>query len=272
MSENGDIGDVGGNTTTPRHQPRNNQLMHWFFTWNNYEKHDLEMLDTFFKSICNKYCFQEETGENGTPHLQGVISLKHRMRWTEFGLPKAIHWEKVAHLTKSYLYCSKKETRTGEIFAYNYEIPYVERINCLWNWQDKIIKIITETPDNRTINWFWEPTGCAGKTTFQKYLYTHYEDVVVLSGKGSDMKNGIVEFHKKSGKLPKIVCINIPRSVDQQFVSFQGIEEVKDMFFFSPKYEGGMICGASPHVLIFANEEPNRDELSSDRWNIIRLS
>lgn len=262
----------GGNTNLPPRSEKTNQLMHWFFTWNNYESSDCEMLDTFFKGIASKFCFQEETGENGTKHLQGVISLKRRARWTEFGLPRAIHWEKVEHLTKAYQYCSKRETRTGKVFAFNFELPYSEEISHLYNWQKSLIKLVEKTPDNRTINWIWERNGCAGKTTFQKYLFTHFPDVVVLSGKGADMKNGIVEFHKKTGQLPKIIIINIPRSVDQQFISFQGIEEVKDMFFFSPKYEGGMICGASPHVLIFSNERPNLDELSNDRWNIIDIN
>ena len=39
------------------------------------------------------YAFQEETGEQGTPHLQGIISLKKKMRDTEFNLPSKIHWE-----------------------------------------------------------------------------------------------------------------------------------------------------------------------------------
>lgn len=90
---------------------------------------------------------------------------------------------------------------------------------------------------------------------------------MVVSGKGSDMKNGIIQYKEKNGCLPKIILINVPRtSID--FVSFTGIEEIKDMFFFSGKYEGGMVCGPSPHVYIFANNRPDTNKMSADRWNI----
>jgi len=175
---------LGGNTKIPpKSQP--SQLLHWFFTWNNYTSKDIEILETIFKQFCFKYCFQEETGEQGTPHLQGVISLKKRMRWSEFGLPRDIHWEKVKHVTKSYEYCSKTETRTGKVFTFNYELPYSLNLS-LYDWQVSITKIIDKKANNRTIHWVWEPSGCRGKTTFQKWIYTRYADCVVLSGKGSE--------------------------------------------------------------------------------------
>jgi len=271
MNDFGDNGDGGGNTITPPLSKRSTQCLHWCFTYNNYSPSDLEILETCFKYLCFKYCFQEETGENGTRHLQGVISLKKRARWSEFGLPKDIHWEVCRHVTKSYAYCSKIETRTGNVFSLNFTVPYVENIEKLYGWQSNIIKLLSEEPDKRTINWYHEPDGGAGKTTFQKYIFTHFNGVVILSGKGSDMKNGVVNYLKTTGGLPKIVLINIPRSVDSDFISYQGIEEIKDMFFFSGKYEGGMVCGASPHVLVFANRTPITEKMSLNRWSITNL-
>ena len=109
--------------------------------------------------------------------------------------------------------------------------------------------------------------GCRGKTTLQKYIYTHYKKCIVLSGKASDMKNGIIEYEKKNNILPEIVLINVPRS-SKDYISYTGIEEIKDMFFYSGKYEGGMVCGANPHVICFANDEPEREKMSADRWRI----
>lgn len=272
MDEIETIETAGGNTKIPPPVKQSTQCMHWCFTWNNYEPSDIETLETLFKHLCHKYCFQEETGANGTKHLQGVISLKKRARWTEFGLPKVIHWEKCQNLTKAYLYCSKNDTRTGGIFAFNYELPFTEEINNLYDWEKKILKILDTEPDKRTLYWIHEPNGCAGKTTFQKYVFTHYKECVVLSGKGADMKNGIVNYLKTTGKLPRIVLINIPMSVDMNYISYTGIEEVKDMFFFSGKYEGGMVCGKNPHVIIFANREPDYGECAKDRWKVLDIS
>ena len=63
-----------------------NARMHWFFTFNNYNSEDINILRKVFNELCYMYAFQEETGESGTHHLQGIISMKKRARWTEFGL------------------------------------------------------------------------------------------------------------------------------------------------------------------------------------------
>ena len=150
----------------------------------------------------------------------------------------------------------------------NVEKPYKIDIK-LYEWQKGIVKILDSKPDDRTIHWFWEPDGKAGKTTFQKWIFLNYERVMVLSGKASDIKNGIVQYKLKNKVLPKIILINIPRCQDH--ISWGGIEQVKDMFFYSPKYEGGMVCGPNPHVMIFSNKEPAIEAMSQDRWKITRL-
>jgi hypothetical protein len=127
--------------------------------------------------------------------------------------------------------------------------------------------------DDRSIFWVWEPTGGKGKTVFQKHLFTPYTDrrIIVLSSKASDMKNGIIEYAEKNGALPEIILVNKPRCAEQQCVSFQGLEEIKDKFFFSGKYKGGMVCGPSPHVCVLANEPPEWNKFSSDRWRVFRI-
>lgn len=260
-----------GNTKTPVKSKQPLQRMHWCFTWNNYKPNDIETLETLFKHLCHKYAFQEEIGEDKqTPHLQGVMSLKKRARWSEFGLPLCIHWEPCAHLTRAYEYCTKDETRVAGTRPYtlNYELPFKQEIKTLFQWEKDIINIINGPKENRSIYWFWEPNGCAGKTTFQKYLVGRFEGVLALSGKGSDMKHGVISYKNTTGIFPKIILINFPRSLDKDYISWTGIEEVKDMFFYSPKYEGGMVVGPSPFVFCFANEFPNTDKMSPDRWKI----
>ena len=86
------------------------------------------------------------------------------------------------------------------------------------------------------------------------------------------MKNGILEYEEKNHALPKIVLINIPRCQDTDHISWQGIEEIKDMFFFSPKYHGGQVCHANPHLFIFSNEEPPLWKMSEDRWVVHEIT
>lgn len=79
--------DLGNTNTKSSQYKQGNQRINWCFTYNNYEKNEIYKITERLNEISKQYVFQEETGENGTPHLQGVISLKKRMRWSEFKLP-----------------------------------------------------------------------------------------------------------------------------------------------------------------------------------------
>lgn len=206
------------------------------------------------------------------PHLQGMIWCKKKHRDTEFKLLKGAHFETLKDVDDTANYCNKDKTHDGKHRAmWGFPIKFVQDIDNLYDWEIDILELLKSEPDNRSIRWFWEPNGCRGKTTFQKYIYTHLENVVVLSGKSADMKNGIIEYHKQHQKLPEIILVNVPKS-SLKYVSYTGLEEIKDMFFFSGKYEGGMVCGKCPHLLVFANEEPNYKQMSSDRFKVFCIN
>ncbi|AXQ66127.1 MAG: putative viral replication protein [Circoviridae sp.] len=252
-----------GNTKPPLVNP----AIKWVFTLNNYTDNDYKSI----KKLCSVYCrcavIGKEVGEQGTPHLQGYIEFKTKARpKSKFKFTNKIHWEK-AQGTKddNYVYC----TKDGDFWTLNMESPYDISLNLL-PWQNYIVHRIDSPIDDRRIYWVWDKEGCKGKTLLAKWLFLKRDNVVVLSGKAADMKHGVVEYQNKNGCLPKIVIINIPRST-LDYVSYTGIEEIKDMFFFSGKYEGGMVCGKNPHVLIFANEEPQYDKMSADRWKVYNV-
>lgn len=217
----------------------------------------------------------EVSPTTGKPHLQGSIWCKNKHRDTEFKTLKGGHFETLKDVDDVSNYCNKDETHDG-IYRVSWGFPepkYIETIpdEKLYDWELDILTKLKLEPDKRSLFWYWEPDGCAGKTTFQKYLFTNFENVIVLSGKACDMKNGIIAYQEKNKCLPKIVLINIPKS-RLNHVSYAGLEEIKDMFFYSGKYEGGMVCGKSPHVFIFANEEPDTSKMSSDRFKVHEIN
>jgi len=260
--------DMVGNT---KKQPcQANQLKNWFFTFNNYTESDILLLKKVFLEICDKYIFQEETGENGTKHLQGTIILHKKMRWTEFNLPKAIHWEKTNNLDKSLLYCCKAETRTGEVFFKGCLPPRkLKIIDTLKNWQTKLDNIIKSEPDDRKIIWVADKEGNNGKTQLAKYFIKMYDACYITEGKKSDIVNIVYNRLLKSDDMG-LVILDVPR--DNKTVSYKSIEEIKNGIICNTKYETGIKLINSPHVVVFSNFWPDLDKFTHDRWEIYTIT
>lgn len=238
-----------------------------FFTYFYKSIDEIVPIVTELKTKAFKGKVQTELTKEGRPHLQGMIWCKTKCRDTCFKLLKGAHFERLKNEDDTANYCNKDESHDG-IYRTCWGFPkpkYVEELDILFDWEKEIIDIINSPTNRRDIHWYWEPDGCRGKTTFQKYVITHFDRVLMLSGSGHNMKNGIVQYKNKQGDVPRIILINIPRD-DLSNVSYTGLEEVKDMVFYSGKYEGDMICEPCPHVIIFANEPPDKNNrISKDK-------
>lgn len=257
--------DAGGNTGTPASK-QTLQYTYWCFTYNNYTLEKIEQIEQIFRHECNWYVFQEETGEKGTPHLQGTICLKKKQRLTELKkLNNEIHWENTKSVAASLVYCSKAETKTGKIYTHGIEIPEPLEIEEPYGWQKEVIDIIKTKPDKRSIYWFWEPKGNVGKTTLCKYLVVKH-NALIVTGKSSDMFHAIAKNPKKR----TIIIVDVPRSA-QDFINYGAIEQIKNGLIFSGKYEGSQMVFNCPHVIVFSNDTPEIEKLSLDRWKIIRI-
>lgn len=248
---------------------------HWCFTLNNYTISEMEMFKTSNSSIVPRLIFQQEKGEEKeTPHLQGYLMFASKKRpFSVFKNCNRIHWEKMKGTVDDNIkYCSKDSDRIAgtEVYLRGIELPFKQSIKELKKWQSHILDILKEKPSDRHIYWYWEDKGGIGKTTFQKYVFTHLDNVLICSGKSADMKHAVVDFIEKRKMYPKIILVNIPRA-SLDYISWSGIEEVKDMFFHSGKYEGGQVCGPCPHMIMFANEPPDKTKVSKDRWKIKEL-
>lgn len=242
----------------------------WCFTCNNYSEDDISLIKEILVPKCSVVCLGFEVGESGTPHIQGYFKLLVKSRpSTIFGSFKKCHFEKCKGTQEqNLLYCQKD----GNFFFFDINEPerFVQEITEFYDWQLPILDNLKTIADDRTINWVYGRDGCNGKTTFQKYIYTHFKDCLILGGKSADMKNAIAKSYANSKRFPRIILINIPKSVEH--VSWGGIEEIKDMCFYSGKYEGDIICGPNPHLYIFSNNEPPEDQYSENRHiNLITI-
>lgn len=253
----------------------------WCFTWNNYRQHDIDTLLTYFSSVDGlKYVFQQEQcPETSTPHLQGVMRFPNAVCMNfQDNISKKIHWERCRNWNKSKAYCSKVDSRVGNVFTNveNLKIrqPLINHfdISIATDWQSDILQLIETNPDDRTINWYWEDEGKVGKSRLTRHILLKYKNsALAVLGSNRDILYGITTFVKNEKNDLKILIIDVPRS-SYHNISYKAMEQVKNGFFFNSKYESEMVIFNPPHIIVFSNFPPDYPELSVDRWNVVKIN
>lgn len=238
---------------------------YWCFTLNNYTEEHISSISSIIKERCSKGGFGKEIAPTtGMHHLQGFISFHEKARPAGvFGI-KEIHWTLCkGNLQQNVNYISK------DGICFNHGLPKpIKIISELYPWQQKIVDIVEADVDDRTVHWIYDKEGCKGKTALCKYLTVKHK-AICLGGKPADVRNGIVEYQKThEGITPPLILLNIPRSINSEYLSYEALENIKDMYFYSGKYEGGQVCGNAPHLFIFSNDLPDLSKMTSDRWKI----
>jgi len=286
MTQNSSNSSGGGNTISPpTHKKKQiSPAKKWCFTMNNYTEEAYSSIIRVLDDSCDVAIIGKEIGESGTPHLQGYCEFKVKCR------PKSvisqvavseltgtqiiewaysIHWEKAkGSKQQNVRYCSKDDKKAWtKGCKVKKELKLIKESQ-LYQWQKNIIKEIDGEPDDRKVMWYWSHEGCIGKTAFGKWLFAR-KGAYVLNGKGTDVRNGIIQYYQHEGDTPEFIIYPIPRCHGSDYVSYEALENIKDMFFYSGKYEGGMVCGNAPHLLILANAPPKESKLSMDRWDIV---
>lgn len=287
-----EIGDnlemgVVGNTDIVSSTPFDTraQFVYWMFTLNNYIDGDVERLEKRFKEGCQFYRFQKEVGEKcGTKHLQGVCHFKGKLRLKQLkdNYCNRANWRPTRSGAAND-YCMKAATFDGErweggtmkeLKGKTLKVPLLTQIITREMLKPRQIKIADKFLEkcgmwDRIVNWYWEHIGNWGKSVLCNYLIDQ-KGALVLAGAGKDAIHGFFSYVMENGKVPPIIVFDIPRSNDGH-VSYNAIEQIKNGCIFNAKYEAGMLRFDKPHVIVFANEEPDVKKLSRDRWNIVEL-
>lgn len=253
------------------------------------------------------FIYQIEMGANGTAHVQGYVEFKYQkdFNWLK-GFSRHVHWEKAkANRAKNVEYCSKADgfLRGPWMKGVRISVPDEDKepIEVMraagkepYRWQEAVFNLAEEKAHDRLVYWFWEPTGCVGKTFLCKCLVSSrgwFYGAAHGRGAGRDLLYGVAKFlgqgseARSSGpgrrgagpragepepESPRLdgILIDIPRSVAE--LDMNVIESIKNGLFFNGKYESQMVSYKIPHVFIFANRPPSQAEygsLSVDRWH-----
>lgn len=154
--------------------------------------------------------------------------------------------------------------RTLKEIAADYYKPTIdlEEIE-LKPWQQELIELVKNKPHPRQIHWRWSDEGGVGKSTFTYYLEKHFNATVLENGKSADVAHMLP-------RTPTLVIFDLPRT-SEGHINYSVIESIKNGCVFSPKYDSRTKRFNRPHVIVFANFEPNRAAWSGDRYDVKQL-
>jgi hypothetical protein len=147
------------------------------------------------------------------------------------------------------------------------------KIKLIWHWHDELDQILTSLKNMRAIRWYYSKEGNTGKTEFCRWMLQEYpNDTLVFKRFGgvSNMSHLVIE-HLKTGKDLKYVLVDLPRHYKDVDNIYECLEDLIDGMFTSTKYMGGFVDIDTPHIVVFANFEPNVTTMSKDRWIIKEL-
>lgn len=266
VDQSGPSCSMGENGNNVLILPPINALYKYDFVINNYTTNDVCSIKSTIPKLAKKAILGFEVGESGTPHIQGCIFLKKKMRITalmkESGFGRA-SMRAIRNDGACQDYCRKD----NDYWEFGYPKP-IKVIDVLYNWQRDILELYLTEPNDRHIYWFWESKGKVGKSSFIKYMAVKHSILLCCGGKHTDIMNLV--FNQDMDNC-SAVFFDIPRAHEGK-ISYASLECIKNGMVCNTKYETGVKIFNSPHVFIFANFPPDDEsKMSADRWMIREL-
>jgi len=135
----------------------------------------------------------------------------------------------------------------------------------LRKWQAKLWLELKRAPDDRTIKFYVDLNGLCGKSWFMLYYYQMHPKVVHICNGG---ELGDLAF--LCNEQCRVCFIDLARVTTEQF-PWEFLENLKNGFIFSGKYQSVNKLFEPPHVVVFMNQLPKSDLHSADRCDITTI-
>ena len=165
---------------------------------------------------------------------------------------------KHAHAIKA-LSSAMQEASTRETVASRYPKNMRMRV-----WQRALVSMLEgATADDRTVFWFYDEAGAAGKSLLTKWLGIHMDACYLSNGRTSD-----IAFAYKG---QRIVVFDFSRTMEER-INYTALEMLKNGTAFSPKYESQGKMVLPPWVVVFSNSKPQVWTMTMDRWIVLDMS
>lgn len=140
-------------------------------------------------------------------------------------------------------------------------------------WQQQLLTMVQGDAHPREVVWMWETRGNVGKSWMAKYLSVMEDALVLEPGRKMDLayiysqnQKRITIFDLARTAAPDPESRNSPLDV-----IYSVMESLKNGYLISTKYESRMLHFPVPHVIVFANFEPDYTKMSQDRYNVIQI-
>lgn len=265
-------------------------LKFWSVTVYGIENITPSRMKDILSEFSTQWVFQKEAGtEKGIHHYQCRLIMEEA-QYTETLLTvfeaRGLIRDKVTFLPESNnsiqqgglsFYVMKDESRIeGPWHDPSYkpkkrQVYEGRDLACMENprgFQKYIIDDIKPVADDRTMNWWYNLSGCGGKSKLMKWLRFTSPDVArVPMGSATQIKTSVIEKGPHTAYL-----VDLPRvrgSDERQQELFSALEEIKNGWVESPMYgKSQELMMEPPHIHIFSNELPQLSYASMDRWKI----
>lgn len=176
-------------------------------------------------------------------------------------------------------FCKKPSDAGGIITMYNMKADNIEITDediPSEPWHEEFMTNTAERPNRRQkrqVTWYYDKKGGAGKTMLARYLkITEPNKWFVAKDMGTSKDAAtVISNALSSGWTSHGIIIDFPRSAENHKRIYSYIEEIKDGFVTTQKYQGATCVFNIPHLIVFANWLPKFYMLSRDRWNVRTL-
>lgn len=137
----------------------------------------------------------------------------------------------------------------------------------LWLWQSRLNAVLEEEVHPRMILWLWSRMGGMGKSGMAEWLLVTKDACILEPSKKADMA------HVFSSDPKGIVVFDCTRATEKGSIgpAYALAEAMKNGILFSGKYNSRTVVFKKPHVIFFANFEPDRTVWSEDRYSVTEL-
>jgi Putative viral replication protein len=133
-------------------------------------------------------------------------------------------------------------------------------------WQVNLKKKLEQPAERRKIIFVVDEMGNCGKSWFAHYMARVIGETcqVMLPGKKADMA-----YTLKPSLT--VLFLDAPRSKQGEYIQYDFLEDLKNGYVFSSKYESRIKTYKPMHVVVNMNESPDMSKLSKDRYDIINI-